>query len=339
MTERSCSGEACPARLVSSARGRLEGRFVTDQGEGTPEVPPTSGSRHPLSVASLWPFGFAAGIALILVGVVISWPVFGIGCGLAALFGFAWALDVVRGRKPAAPLAEELEAEEDEEDSAERFGRDAFLERTTLGLGALIGAAVTVPIVGFMVVPSFVDQGDEGIDLGPLSSYPEGQFLVVTFQSREGEGAVSARTAFVRNNGFRNDVPSFTIISNRCAHLGCPTQPGGPTQIDDATEVETDSGVVRLIPSQPAGFLCPCHGGAYDIEGNRTAGPPVRGLDRYLYSIVNGNLVLGPRYSVGKVEGTGAEAEIVGYTRYDPGQHVDGPTDWLYPISPHEIYD
>ena len=143
----------------------------------------------------------------------------------------------------------------------------------------------------------------------------------------------------MRNNGFLNDVPSFTIISNRCAHLGCPTQPGGPTQTEDATEVDTDSGLVKLIPSQPSGFLCPCHGGAYDIEGNRTAGPPVRGLDRYLYSIVNGNLVLGQRYSVGKVDGTGAEARIVGYTRYDPGQHVDGPTDWLYPISPHEIYD
>ena len=32
---------------------------------------------------------------------------------------------------------------------------------------------------------------------------------------------------------------------------------------------------------QPAGFGCPCHGGAYDTEGNRTAGPPVRSLDRF----------------------------------------------------------
>lgn len=312
---------------------------MADQEEGTPGAPSTGRPHHPLPVATLWPFGFAAGIALILIGVVISWPVFGIGCGLAALFGFAWVYDVVRGGRPAAPTEEAEAEEEDDEEAAERFGRNAFLERTTLGLGAIIGAAVTIPVVGFMVVPSFVDQGDEDVDLGPLSNYPEGKFLVVTFRSREGEGDVSTRTAFVRNNGFRNNVPSFTIISNRCAHLGCGTQPGGPTQVEEATQVETDSGVVRLIPSQPSGFLCPCHGGAYDIEGNRTAGPPVRGLDRYLYSIVNGNLVLGPRYSVGKVEGTGAEAKIVGYTRYDPGQHVDGPTDWLYPISPHEIYD
>jgi menaquinol-cytochrome c reductase iron-sulfur subunit len=312
---------------------------VADQEEGTPEVPSPDGPRHPLPAASLWPFGFAAGIALILIGVVISWPVFGIGCGIAALFGFAWAYDVVRGGKPAAVPVDVVETEEDEEETAERYGRNVFLERTTLGLGAVIGAIVTVPIVGFAVAPAFVDQADEDIDLGPLSNYPEGQFLVATFQSRAGEGSVSTRTAFVRNNGFVNDVPSFTIISNRCAHLGCPTQPGGPTRTEEAREIETDSGTVRLIPSQPASFICPCHGGAYDSEGNRTAGPPVRGLDRYLYSIVGGNLVLGLRYSVGRVEGTGAEARIIGYTRYDPGQHVDGPTDWLYPISPHEIYD
>ena len=52
-----------------------------------------------------------------------------------------------------------------------------------------------------------------------------------------------------------------------------------------------------------SGFQCPCHGGAYDAEGNRVAGPPVRALDRYEFMIKNGNLVLGKRYSVGKVEG------------------------------------
>ena len=61
---------------------------------------------------------------------------------------------------------------------------------------------------------------------------------------------------------------------------------------------------------QPAGFGCPCHGGAYDTEGNRTAGPPVRSLDRYAFSIVDGNLVLGKHFSVGTVDGTGADAVI-----------------------------
>ena len=36
----------------------------------------------------------------------------------------------------------------------------------------------------------------------------------------------------------------------------------------------------------------------------------MRALDRYEFMIRDGNLVLGTRYSVGKVEGTGANAKI-----------------------------
>ena len=68
---------------------------------------------------------------------------------------------------------------------------------------------------------------------------------------------------------------------------------------------------MRRIPTAAAvGFGCPCHGGQYDSEGNRTAGPPVRALDRYEFKIKNGRLVLSKTYSVSYVEGTGAEAEI-----------------------------
>ena len=89
---------------------------------------------------------------------------------------------------------------------------------------------------------------------------------------------------------------------------------------------------VTLTPVQPAGFGCPCHGGAYDTEGNRTAGPPVRSLDRYAFSIVDGNLVLGKHFSVGTVEGEGADAQIMRYRQAYPGVHVDGIERWLYPL-------
>ena len=58
----------------------------------------------------------------------------------------------------------------------------------------------------------------------------------------------------------------------------------------------------------------------------------MRSLDRFAYSIVNGNLVLGTLYSVGHVEGTGATAKIRRYTSAAPGVHVDGIERWLYPI-------
>jgi Rieske Fe-S protein len=284
---------------------------------------------------SILPAGFAGGVALLLIGLVVNWWIVAIGAGVAIVFGFLWARDATASyrRRPAPPPVAALgeEPEEELEDEPERYGRNVFLERSTLALGGLIGAVVTVPVVGFAIAPAFVGQGDDDVDLGPLENFPEGEYVVATFTSKREQGDVSRQTAFVRYNGLANGVPSFTILSNHCVHLGCPTQPNGPTDLENPKTVRTESGEIVLISTQPAGFGCPCHGGQYDNEGNRTAGPPVRSLDRYRYSIVNGRLVLGERYSVGKVVGTGAEAEIHAYDRYYPGAHVDGWERIFYP--------
>src|SRR5438876_5785184 len=213
----------------------------------------------------------------------------------------------------------------------ERFPRSRFLEGATLGLGGLIGGVVTVPVLGFAVIPAFIGdavKGDE-VDLGDLTDFPEGKWWIATFMSDPSEGEVSRRTAFVRNNGLVQGKPSFTIISNRCAHLGCPVQANGPS-LGKPVNTKGKNGPVHLVPTQPAGFGCPCHGGQYDTEGNRTAGPPVRGLDRYDFEIRNGHLVLLGTYSVAHVDGAGAAAKIHRYTLTGPGQHVDGPEAWLY---------
>jgi quinol---cytochrome c reductase iron-sulfur subunit, bacillus type len=299
---------------------------------------------------SLWPVGFAVGVVCLLVGVVVSWPVVAVGAGLTAIFGFLWARDVVAGRRElagpppteSAPDAPSIpahvgEAAMPEPEPGERFPRSKFLEGATLGLGGLIGGIVTVPAIGFAVLPAFLKQHGHEVDLGPIGDFPEGQFVVATFLREPSQGEISRRTAFIRNNGLLKGRPSFTCISNRCAHLGCPVQPGGPVFSDKTKREKTASGEVTLIPSLPAaGFICPCHGGAYDQEGNRTAGPPVRGLDRYEFSIRNGRLILGNTYSVARVEGTAASAKIKRYELAGPGQHIDGIESWLYPLqAPH----
>jgi len=301
---------------------------------------------------SLWPVGFAVGVVCLLVGLIVSWVAAAIGAALVAVCGFLWARDVVRGgrattvatappleegRAPGAPPipADKGEAAMPEPAPGERFPRNVFLENATLGLGAIIGGVVTLPVIGFAVMPAFLKQHSHEVDLGPISNFQEGQYVVATFLREPSQGEVSRRTAFIRNNGLLHGKPSFTCISNRCAHLGCPVQPGGPTFDDKSKTVKTPSGQVSLIPSLPAaGFICPCHGGTYDQEGNRIAGPPVRGLDRFEFWIRNGNLILGNTYSVAQVTGTGANAEIKRYTLTGPGQHVDGIESWLYPLQP-----
>lgn len=308
---------------------------MADELERPRERPEHTESEVHLPSPTIWPFAFAAAVALILLGLIVSLVATAVGVVLAVVFGFLWvrqATRELRGEPEPVEAPEPVVAEE-EPAAPERYTRSKFLEGTTLGLGAVIGGIVTVPVLGFAVAPAFVGQEHPDVDLGPLDNYPEGDWVIATFTSDPETGSVSRRTAFIRYNGLRDEVPSYTIISNRCVHLGCPTQPQGPP--GELAEVETSAAPVTVQPTQPSGFGCPCHGGAYDIEGNRTAGPPVRALDRYEYSIIDGSLWLGKPYSVGHVDGEGAEATVFRYEdAADPGVHMDGPEQILYPYVP-----
>jgi Rieske Fe-S protein len=297
---------------------------------------------------TVWPIGFAIGIAVILVGLIINpmW-ISTTGVLIAVIFGFMWAREATSelrgGAEHVEPERRELAAATDGEGPPQsaRFPRNRFLEASTLGLGALIGGIVTVPVAGFVLLPPFVGQKKHRVDLGPVSDYAEGQWYITTFVVDPEQAAVARRTAFIRNNGVANiegkDQQSFTIISNRCVHLGCPVQANGPSGAilgQKSTTQHTKNGLVTMTPSVPAGFGCPCHGGQYDTEGNRTAGPPVRALDRYAFEINHGRLVLVSAYSVSKVDGTGAQAKIHQYKRVGPGEHVDGLEQAFYPLNP-----
>jgi menaquinol-cytochrome c reductase iron-sulfur subunit len=307
---------------------------LSEHHDEKPHVPPPS----------LWPLGFAIGIACVLTGLVVSWIAAAVGAAIALLFGFLWIRDVTRdltehetevepATREVAPSAAVFEAEtwepvEDEEEPR-TYPRSVFLELSTLGIGAVIGGIVTLPILGFAVLPAFTNQEVPEVDLGPLDNFPEGQFVIATFVADPLLGEVSRRTAYIRYNGELDGQPSFTMLNSRCVHLGCPVQPNGP--VDDEQRKEYKR-TVSITPTQPSGFSCPCHGGAYDTEGRRTAGPPVRSMDRFAFSIKNGNLYLQDIFSVGTVEGEGKNAVMTKYGHAVPGVHVDGIEAWLYPI-------
>jgi Rieske Fe-S protein len=275
---------------------------------------------------------------------VISWIVAAIGAVLAVVFGVLWARDVTRDVRDEVPHVEpETRAVADEpsavsvsaaEEPLEGYTRSRFLEASTIGLGAAIGAIVTLPVLGFTVLPPFTDVEEGEADLGPLENFPEGDYVIASYLANPQAGEVTRRTAFVRNNGSTDaGEPSFTILYSRCVHLGCPVQPNGP--IDEEARTEVDG--VELRPVLAQSFGCPCHGGLYDAEGNRQAGPPVRSMDRYTFSIRNGRLILEELYAVGNVSGTGATAQISRYPWSVPGTHVDGIEAWLYPIVPSQV--
>jgi Rieske Fe-S protein len=273
--------------------------------------------------SSVAPAAFAVGIAVGLVGLVVSPLVISpLGGAIAVAAGFAWVQ-----RKRSAPHAELSPPVE-----SERYSRSRMLERATVGLGGLIALGVGLPAAGLALLPPLLGQRRRPVDLGPIAAFPEEQFVLATFLADQQAGEVTRRAVYVRNNGLLGSLPSFTIMSSRCTHVGCPTQPNGPLFTAQRRAERTASGEVGLVPAQPSGFGCPCHGSQFDNEGNRTAGPAPRALDRYEFSIRNGHLWLGRLYSVSRVDGTGAQARIHGFALKGDGEPATGPEAWLYPV-------
>jgi Rieske Fe-S protein len=180
--------------------------------------------------------------------------------------------------------------------------RGRFLTGVTLGLGGLIGAAVTVPVVGFALGPSFSGEKWYWTDLGPTDQFND-TYSTVLYE-RGPNGLSDRRVAFVRKEA----DSSYTVVSNTCMHLGCPVELKG------------------------SAFACPCHGGQYDSEGRRTAGPPVRPLNRIETDTesVPGHLLIG-RVFAAKEEGGKV---VMSDTWKDPGQPVQGLLSFLYPAPP-----
>ena len=73
-------------------------------------------------------------------------------------------------------------------------------------------------------------------------------------------------------------------------------------------------------------FICPCHGGVYDFQGKRIGGPPVRPLDQFQTRVRNGQVEVGPRYSV--------TSQLEPVRARDPGEFTGGIWEYLYPPRP-----
>ena len=123
-------------------------------------------------------------MACLLLGLVLSWIIAAIGAVLGVVFGLLWARDVTRDVRDEVPAIEpETRAVADEPNRGRSratpqalpaYTRSRFLEASTLGLGAAIGAVVTLPVLGFMVLPSFTNLEEDEVDLGPHRELPRG---------------------------------------------------------------------------------------------------------------------------------------------------------------------
>jgi menaquinol-cytochrome c reductase iron-sulfur subunit len=168
---------------------------------------------------------------------------------------------------PEASSDNELAAEA----KASAHTRRVFLFKLAVGLNAVVGAVLAVPLIGYLLGPAMKKGSGVGswISLGGVGQFPVGETRLADFVSPVaglGDGETAKVACWVR----RVSEQEFQVFAVNCAHLGCP---------------------VRWF-SESKLFMCPCHGGAYYQDGSRASGPPERGLFEYNYKIADNSLVI-----------------------------------------------
>ncbi len=140
-----------------------------------------------------------------------------------------------------------------------QINRRDFLRIATWAIGGLIGAAMAIPAIAYIVGPALErTKAGKWSQLGAASKVELGTptLFKVKFERQTG-WIVDQReiSLYILTDNGRD----FVAMSNICTHLACR---------------------VRWIADREQ-FFCPCHNGVFDKEGNVLSGPPPRALDRY----------------------------------------------------------
>jgi Rieske Fe-S protein len=192
----------------------------------------------------------------------------------------------------------------------ETVTRRRFMTISSQSAGAIAAGAFALPALGFAIGPIFKANAHTWSTAGPVNFFPDNNYVPVVITLTPGIGEAGNTTVYVRKfnpeidtDPYDRETP-YIAISSRCAHVGCP---------------------VRWVDAAER-FICPCHGGVYDLLGRRVGGPPVRPLDRFYTRVSNGFVQIGSRFSV--------NSQLRRFSPRLPGEPLDGIGQYLYPSRP-----
>lgn len=147
------------------------------------------------------------------------------------------------------------------------LSRRRFLNKITLALGGVGGLAIGGSAIAFMVGPLLQKVPETWRTVGAVEQFKIGETVQIAFADASPlpwAGVTAQTSAWLR----RTTANSFVAFAVNCTHLGCP---------------------VSWLPGAQL-FLCPCHGGTYDLDGKPVAGPPQHSLARYDIRINKGQV-------------------------------------------------
>jgi menaquinol-cytochrome c reductase iron-sulfur subunit len=143
------------------------------------------------------------------------------------------------------------------------LSRRKFLEILTWLIAAVIGVALSIPIIGYFLDPIFRRTALVWSEVGSVEQINDNEPTRLSFMSSLQEGYFS--TSIKRSVWVVKFGQELRVYSPICPHLGC-----------DYSWSDLDKK-----------FECPCHGSVFSIEGAVLGGPAPRPLDTLNYKIEN----------------------------------------------------
>lgn len=148
--------------------------------------------------------------------------------------------------------------------------RRRFYVAVIYGLNSLIGLALGIPALVYLLFPPAVKKGEEWTEATDLNKLPLNAPEEVVFRRNRKDGwkILSEKTsAWV----VRKSDKEVVAFAPQCTHLGCAYH----------------------WDANNKNFLCPCHTSTFGVDGKVLSGPAPRPLDRYDAKIEGDKLLLG----------------------------------------------
>lgn len=159
--------------------------------------------------------------------------------------------------------------EPDEKLKGEPVTRKRFLGYLIGGISGIIAATIATPLIGYFLSPLWRKHPPLYTPIARTEDIPMGEPTFITYEQRIRDGwyfTTLSKGAWIVNK----DGSEFIVYDPKCTHLNCPYY------WDKESKV----------------FLCPCHDGGFDIDGNVIFGPPPRPLDRLEFTIEDGSIMV-----------------------------------------------
>lgn len=151
---------------------------------------------------------------------------------------------------------------------SEHLDRRSFSKVALASIGGFMGLLIGIPAIAYFIDPATkVKKTEDWLSAGPMENYELGVPTLYSFTQTTQNGwerTVNSYGVYVT----KHNETEATVFSNQCTHLACR---------------------VTWHPEEEV-YICPCHDGFFNQDGEVVSGPPPKPLIEYQTKVEEGIL-------------------------------------------------